>query len=1651
MSDKDRNLPYLTKENFPRFRDAFRDWALSQGKAGQILQGNANVDLGFKGDRDLRQPTFDIMDPPHVINAAGNAVDAAGNAVGIHRRYANNNTGFTICCKDEERYTAYQDAKLRIISKLLSLMDTEVHSQVETQPGWAAAVAAADLVNIWQLTQVVCLGQGAASIYNVTSKLMTLKQGKPENWPTHYRNWQDLNATLMRFHNGNHQLILNAILDTLFVFSVNQDQFKEQLTPIYGNNQIPAHAVLGNTLNTYFQNTENMKSLLNEKKEGTYATKDDYNDYSDDYVCFNCGGKHQRKDCTKPGTKCTKCFRFGHMGKFCEKLQEMLKRKYQSPSNHYEDSGKNSGVPYQKKKPPQKGGQKGEFKDKKNVKMKKTNVRFMKKNKNKHYLAQENEDSQAEDDEDYEEDDDYEEEDFDDEDEEAQFNAVTILKEFVEEDKQCEVCYKASHLVVGSVRLSLDEIIFLMDTGCRGLHITKYSYILSNLMATKIKVTGITRNTLPAQFRGHLPLFGDTLVLEDADANLFSVRKAVQVLGGSYDGDTDCMNIRDADGQIILKGITNREGGRGEFDDYYTCTAADIVHAAKLVEKKRSLKIFPVFDEQEATIVKRHFTPEQRARALRAWKLCYQLGHAGHDKIAKDLDNGAHPECDLTSVDVKNGVELYGPCPACPEGKMNNPTEPPSTTPPAEKIGEHLHIDLIKLKSTCIGGYTQLLVAVDEKSGFVSIIPTLNKSTAQLCEAESQLIKFYNQYGHTVSKITSDGENNLKSTKQFLAGYKIEYNFTPAEHHEKRVERYIQTLKKRKMAILASLDYELPDDLEAEAFIAAAHSMNSSSCKVSAPYTPYHLVTGKKVIIPVFYFGQTGLFKGVTKDKSAVWGIFIGYNNAPNSLRAYIPSTQGGGRIVSRRKFEPHNSYPKEWKLLPRIHNKDPQRQQDTPKEVDQMIQQTIPPPPADLIDTSSDALPSQVNQLINSTANQQVEVHKLLEALNILPPHNNNNQTTSVIGNNQSAAPIAAPSSIATPVPAATINPAPTVIDNVSPSSVPQSLSESAQEDRVSTRPVRAAAQHKGWLHGRRSYSATPSSETSDKISTLQAYLSVMEKLYKAKQPTSQDDLLLHAYRVSFGQALKMRDRKEQIDEALLAEIDNIMQNKVVKPIKPSRITKDIHARTVPAHMFFKFKYKADGSFDKVKARLVANGDQQNPDFIGETYAHTVNPISVKTQLQITATEGMYLSAYDIKGAFLLSKLDKTKDELIYIRVPSNVSSYWVKQYPHLQDYLSDKGCLTFELQRYIYGLAESPHKFNKLFDSTIKSLGFKQSKADPCMYILKAKTGKIIVSDHVDDMLVSCSTLKLRKWFEKEMSKSFDLVAQRDNNISYLGMSIIYDRSEKLIQINQDGMLNDLLAKYNCDKHTKGPKTPVTAAILIDPATISDNPVIDRKEFLSLNMTLMYLARFTRHDILFPVVTLATRSSKPRRSDMQHAIRVLRYLAVNRGIGPIFDGKVPLVANIFADASHCLHFTGHGQGGIIITLGSAPIHIMSFKLKLITRSSSESELVVLEEASTFAVWLKLLLFELDVITKGDPIKIYQDNLSTIFIATEGGKFKRSKHLLTRESYVRERIECGDIVLEHKPTSDMCADFLTKPLSSSKLFSYLEFLRLIM
>jgi len=1588
-------------------------------------------------------------------------------------------------------------SKYEIISKLLTLMDSDVRARLDAQPGFQDALASSNLAAIWQMTENVCIGRGTSTVYHVAIKLWDMKQDTPESFPAYLNDWRETVRQLRSF--GTAEQILEAMRNTKFAVSVHQKYFKEILTRVYALDNWPAYEDLAAQLSTYQINTEKMKRL--EIKESAFVGVED--------GCFNCGGDHLAKDCKRPKHKCEECGKYGHLPKYCELISE-LRAKRPEPSDEKGGGRKTRRPPgaaragrdeendRAKKRSPVKKDPKRRHEDKRSARkgpQKKSAGSFGRKIRS--YVAED--DDEEYDDEEYSHDETSEQEEldhgYDDDDvpddidrDEADMVGTTDVD--VEEVDESETAVSEEQAVALTSRADAasdprpENTIFICDTGCRKWHITTNKSMLDDLRPVKARVTGINgpEFSIVATVKGRLPFIGDALYLPAADANLISVRRVLQMLGATCTMNEDRLVIHDADGEEILVGIANRGGaGQGRYDGFYTCTGRDLIRAAKRYHQKYH-RVFPVGGDadkdddrprreealpstpplapQQPPLAThegvRHFSPEERQRAREAWNLCALLGHPGMEKIARDLDNGAHPECMLTSHDVRNAIALFGPCTACVEGKMNNPSEPASTTLPAQLIGEHLHADLIPLGKPSIGGHTQMIAAVDEKSAYNCLVPTLNKSAPTLWEGMEQILAFFQQYGHKVVQITTDAESTLRALKTPLNQRGIVLTVTPAGLHEKRIERYIQTLKKRRAAILAGLDYELPHALVVESYMAAAASLNNSSCKQSAPYTPHHLVTGRKSLIPRFSFGQVGIFKGVNKEQPTEWGIFISHGDAPGSLRAYFPLRRG---IQLRRKFIPSpNTVPKEWGLEPRIRKKAAgDRAATAPRGVNQPMGTTplaLPAPSAPIppVRDDDDVLPEIVTEPPRIT--DHPVPHQASDTMTRRPI---DERATAILRRlldaSTATGPAHAPSAIqaqpprrvhfAEPPPRAPPQPIDATADSTRKSPSKGVLPSRAEElpssppTPASSRPLRAAAQHKGWVHGR----------------PTQDYVALAERVFATAAAWENERLLsIPVYRISFGAALKMTDRRAAIEAAIHAEIHNMMRMKVVKPIKPSRVNATIRRRMIPAHMFLKFKYKADGSFDKVKARLVANGNMQDPDTIGETFAPTVNPITVKIVLQITATDAMFLSAYDIKGAFLLAEMED--GEVLYIRVPANVCKFWVELYPHLAAYLDASGSLVFELERYIYGLAKSPNRFNSLYDSVMtKKLGFKRLRSDRCVYVrFFAEQGPIIVCVHVDDMLVSCKTLQQQAWFEKAISKHFELVAQRGSNLSYLGMNILYDRKARTIALKQDGMIKELLKKYHCEHISRPPKSPALASLLKDPATIPGNKLVNKKDFLSLIMTLMYIARFTRHEILFAVVTLATRSACPRMSDMSHAMHIVRFLSGRRDIFPVFDGTKKIKPAIAADSSHNIHPSGHGHGGIDIVAaeGSAPVHVQSFKLKQITRASCESELVVCEEASTYAMWLKHILSELGK-WKDAPITIYQDNKSTIHIATHGlSNFRRVKHLLAKESFLKERIENGDIVVEYLRSRKMHADFLTKVQSMAHIAVHLRALNML-
>uniref|UniRef100_A0A1X7SRT8 Reverse transcriptase Ty1/copia-type domain-containing protein n=1 Tax=Amphimedon queenslandica TaxID=400682 RepID=A0A1X7SRT8_AMPQE len=62
-------------------------------------------------------------------------------------------------------------------------------------------------------------------------------------------------------------------------------------------------------------------------------------------------------------------------------------------------------------------------------------------------------------------------------------------------------------------------------------------------------------------------------------------------------------------------------------------------------------------------------------------------------------------------------------------------------------------------------------------------------------------------------------------------------------------------------------------------------------------------------------------------------------------------------------------------------------------------------------------------------------------------------------------------------------------------------------------------------------------------------------------------------------------------------------------------------------------------------------------------------------------------------------------------------------------------------QLKRSIYGLKQSPRCWNTTLDMQLKSMGFAQTKGDPCLYV-STDGDPVIIAVYVDDILIAAVT---------------------------------------------------------------------------------------------------------------------------------------------------------------------------------------------------------------------------------------------------------------------------------------------------------------------
>ena len=133
-------------------------------------------------------------------------------------------------------------------------------------------------------------------------------------------------------------------------------------------------------------------------------------------------------------------------------------------------------------------------------------------------------------------------------------------------------------------------------------------------------------------------------------------------------------------------------------------------------------------------------------------------------------------------------------------------------------------------------------------------------------------------------------------------------------------------------------------------------------------------------------------------------------------------------------------------------------------------------------------------------------------------------------------------------------------------------------------------------------------------------------------------------------------------------------------------------------------------------------------------------------------------------------------------------------------------------------------------------------------------------------------------------------------------------------------------------------------------------------------------------------------------------------------------------------------MHLDSKGHTGAMISMGKDAIVNVSRKHKLNVGSLTESELVSIANVLDVMMWCKYFM-EAQGYMVANKI-LYQDSKSTILLTMNGcmSAGKASRHIHHRFFLITNKIDKGDVTVEHRETKEMRADgnTKTKPLQGA-------------
>ncbi|MDR3401435.1 MAG: reverse transcriptase domain-containing protein [Chthoniobacter sp.] len=491
--------------------------------------------------------------------------------------------------------------------------------------------------------------------------------------------------------------------------------------------------------------------------------------------------------------------------------------------------------------------------------------------------------------------------------------------------------------------------------------------------------------------------------------------------------------------------------------------------------------------------------------------------------------------------------------------------------------------------------------------------------------------------------------------------------------------------------------------------------------------------------------------------------------------------------------------------------------------------------------------------------------------------------------------------------------------------------------------------------------------------------------------------------------------------------------------------------AKAIGSKYVFKIKLAADGTIERYKVRLTAQGFSQveGRDYT-ETYAPVLSYHTLRALLAFVAAEDYELHQMDVETAYLNAYVT---DAVIYMRVPEGVEA--------------PPGCV-LRLRKALYGTKQAGAAWHAEIRGTLlRTLGYTSSEHDACLFTRLSRTGrKLLFPLFVDDCFPACATADLAELrADEEKLCSIYKIKHSGDATLLLGMRVTRDRAARTIRLDQQVYTERLLADYGATnarpastpelatntRHTNaGGDRAQQEAQEKEEETLPAN-IANEVSYSALVGSLQYAALATRPDIAHAVNSLARGLSAPTANHRAAAWRVLRYLAGTPSLGLLFGGAPssrPLVA--YSDANWAGpdgNNDGTSTSGWIVRIGTGPVSWCSKKQTMVALSSMESEYVAASLACQEVVHVRGLLSDFGVAGLGEATALFCDNTAAEQLANGSRISQRSKHINVRYHYIRSCVAEGIVAVRWIRTTEQPADALTKALGPQQFHRIRPFL----